>query len=456
MSQANAGKLQIHNEPFLINDFLNEMESMLKVKAEEKGVQLSFQVPDNYPNVIIGDKTRLFQILLNLLNNAIKFTPQGYINLSTQVLNQNDSAVRLRFTIKDTGIGIKKEKLSMLFKSFSRVHDKGKEVIEGAGLGLNIVKRLLQLLNGEINVESEFSKGTTFTVDVPFLLNGIETDSIPKEDITSSIPVEWKSKRFLMIEDNKANILYSKEIFEDWGLKLCIVNSLEEATEKLKEKYDCILSDVKLPDGNGLDFISELRNKKASLNQNTPSIILTASSNEDGVLQFDKEIIQGYLSKPFPPDQLLNELRNIIQIKNPELNYQPKETPTSLELEDDVTTYSSVDFINAISIRFKKRRGLMLEMVKIFLDQSPEMLRILESEPTNFEQLRFEAHKFKSTVNIVGLFELKNYASKTEQLMMEGNHSDETMMLIQDFIKQLKLDDKIVRVAYEEMKIASN
>jgi len=457
LSKANAGKVQLNNKAFPIRQFLSEMESMLKFKAEEKGLQLSFHVPDNLPEHLIGDRTRLYQILLNLLNNALKFTNQGYIKLSVEILNQDNNDVQLRFIIKDTGIGIKKEKLSQLFKSFSRVHDENKEVIEGAGLGLNIVKRLLALLNGTVKVESEFYQGTTFTVEIPFGICTNQCNNSNKNTIT--IPMEWKTKKFLMIEDNHANVLYSKEIFEDWGLNLCVAKDLAEAAVKLKNPYDCILCDVKLPDGNGLDFISDLRNDNQAINQNTPSIVLTASTNEDGVVQFDKKFIQSYLSKPFPPEELLRELKKIIPVKYPEQTYQPKTKNPIIDIsENQLLEDSTNDFKESLSKRFKSRTNLMIEMIKIFLDQSPVMLRVLSEAPgqNNYEELRFEAHKFKSTVNIIGLKELKNYASKVELAYSDGKPKECTKTLIHDFITQLKLDDQIVRTVLKEITVQSN
>ena len=458
LSKANAGKVKLNKKAFPIRQFLSEMESMLKFRAEEKGLQLSFHIPDNLPKQLIGDRTRLYQILLNILNNALKFTNQGYIKLAVDIVNQKERNVDLRFTITDTGIGIKEEKLSQLFKSFSRVHDENKEVIEGAGLGLNIVKRLLALLDGTVKVESEFYQGTTFTVDIPF---GICVSNCSGDGNANaiSLPLEWKTKQFLMIEDNHANVLYSKEIFEDWGLNLCVAKDLREAAEKLKNPYDCILCDVKLPDGNGLDFISDLRNDNQAINQNTPSIVLTASTNEDGVIQFDKKFIQSYLSKPFPPEELLRELKKIIPIIHPEQNYFPKVKKSIIDIsESQLLEDSTIDFKESLSKRFKSRTNLMIEMMKIFLDQSPVMLKVLEESPqvNDFDRLRFEAHKFKSTVNIIGLKELKNYASKVESAYSEGEPQECTKALIKDFIKQLKLDDQIVRNILNEMIANSN
>jgi len=460
LSKTNVGQVKVHKQLFSINEFLRDLENLLKIKAEEKDIQLSFQISKDLPATLMGDKTRLFQILLNLLNNAIKYTNQGYIKLSVEVVQLSDCEVDVRFVVKDTGIGIKTEKLSFLFNSFSRVHEEQESgEIEGLGLGLNIVKKLTELLKGKISVNSKFGVGSEFTVSLPFELSKAEL--LTENKIKIRIPTEWKSKRFLLVEDNAANILYSKEIFDDWGLQICVANNLEEAAEKLQSKYDCILCDVKLPDGNGLDFISQLRQNELVSNKNTPCIVLTASKNEDGVIQFEKEYIQGYLSKPFPPEKLLNELEKIIPIKHPEDSYFPKTNKADFHIEDDnIFVETTNEFKDSLSKRFKGRTNLMIEMVKIFLDQSPVMLDVLETSPSNkdYEKLRFEAHKFKSTVNIIGLTELRNYATKVESAFENGEikNPSETMILIQDFIQQLKMDEKMVKSVLEEMTVASN
>ena len=461
LSKTNVGQVKINNQPFSIIQFLKDLESLLKMRADEKEIQLSFQLSKDLPEILVGDKTRLFQILLNLLNNAIKYTNQGYIKLSVDVIKNVDGEVDLRFVIKDTGIGIKAEKLSLLFNSFSRVHEKQMSgEIEGLGLGLNIVKKLTKLLNGKISVDSKFGVGSEFTLSLPFGLAEKELTEERKNII--HIPTEWKDKKFLLIEDNEANILYSKEIFDDWGLQINVARDLKGASEKLITQYDCILSDVKLPDGNGLDFISDLRQNAQSLNKDTPCIVLTASRNEDGVIQFEKEYIQGYLSKPFSPEKLFSELERIIIIENPGNSYLPKLYQPVIDKEEKKVSLknSTIEFKNALAKRFKSRTNLMIEMVKIFLDQSPVMLDVLENAPAqnDYERLRFESHKFKSTVNIIGLTELRNYSSKVETAFENDvkDDSPETIALIQDFIKQLKIDEEIVKIVLEDMLVVNN
>lgn len=456
LSEINAGKTRITNNPFSIKKLLSDLETMLEFITKKKGLQLLFSLSDDFPDYLSGDRTRTYQILLNLLNNSIKFTHHGYIHLTGEVIYVDGQETRLQFEVEDTGIGMRKKKLRSIFESFTRIHEERSRVYEGAGLGLNIIKNLLYLLNGSVDVESEEGKGTIFKIQIPFQIPNDEMiEELIQSQAKTTIPSEWTQLNFLMIEDNSANILYAKDVFESWNLNLDIVTNLEEAKEAVKKKYDCILSDVILPDGNGLDFITKLRKCPTAINQKTPVIILTASSNEKGANQAKEVNIESYLSKPFPPDYLIKEFHKILntqtipnKLKNRE-SY-PKTTTQPMEIKSQNVGDS---FLEVLSKRFKGRISLMVEMGKIFLDQAPVMKSILENshQKGDYESIRFEAHKFKSTVNIIGLESLRDFASKTEELYYNGKPTECTKDLLHDFAAQIELDCQKVKSAIEEL-----
>ena len=451
LSQINAAKLTVLKEAFNILQFLAEMEGMLNIRAKKKGLQLSFLTPPNVPEYLIGDQTRLFQVILNLLNNSLKFTHQGYILMTTQVAMVAGDQIELQLEIKDTGIGMEREKLSTIFDSFTRVHDDNGVVYEGVGLGLNIVKNLLNLMNGTIKVESELNKGTHFTLKIPFEIPSPDLiKEINNRQKNTIIPPDWKQLQFLLIEDNTANILYAKDTFERWGLQMDIAISLEEANQKLAKSYDCILSDVKMPDGDGLEFITQLRKDEEAPNQNTPVIILTASTNENGADLAREVNIQSYLSKPFPPDQLAEELKKFLKIENVE----PVNKPLVIKPKKEEITKAekiSQDFLDTLSKRFKGRTNLMVEMANIFMDQARELLTILEKAPSqgDWEMIRFESHKFKSTVNIIGLDELRAFAAKAEDGCNNGKPADGIQPILDDFKIQIESDIRKVKLAID-------
>ena len=455
LSEINAGKIKITNKPFSIRKLLSDLETVLVVRTKKKGVMLLFNLSDDFPDYLCGDRTRIYQIFLNLLNNSIKFTHQGFIRLKCEVVYVHGTETRLQFEVEDSGIGMKQEKLKSIFDSFTRVHDERGTVYEGAGLGLNIIKNLLYLLSGSVEVESEENKGTVFKVQIPFQIPDDEViEKFIHHQENTTIPVEWTGLRFLMIEDNTANILYAKDIFESWNLKLDIFPTLEESERAMEYKYDCILSDVLLPDGNGLDFIVKLRKNPNAINNKTPVIILTASANEKGAKQAKEANIESYLSKPFPPDFLIKEFHRILEIQTTPNNLENKLHPKKTIRSIDVNSRSFENsFLDTLSKRFKGRTSLMAEMAKIFLDQAPIMKSILENshQKGDYESIRFEAHKFKSTVNIIGLESLRTFASKTEELYYHGKPVECTEGLLNDFANQIELDTQKVKLAVEEM-----
>lgn len=458
LSEINAGKIKITNNPFSIKKLLSNLETVLEYRTKEKGLQLLFMLSDDFPDFLIGDQTRIYQILLNLLNNSVKFTHHGYIRLTGGVVYVDGQETRLQFEVEDTGFGMKKQKLKSIFESFTRVHDEPGRVYEGAGLGLNITKNLLYLLKGSVEVESEEGKGTIFKIQIPFQIPDDETiENLIQSQDNTSIPYEWTQLKFLMIEDNTANILYAKDIFESWNLNLDIVPTLEDAKEAVKKKYDCIFSDIILPDGNGLEFISDLRKCPTAINQKTPVIILTASDNEKVVKQTKEINIESYLSKPFPPDYLIKELHRVFNTLTTPKKMENKES-SSMKITQPINVKNENienSFLVTLTKRLKGRTGLMVEMGKIFLDQAPVMKSILENSHQNgdYEAIRFEAHKFKSTVNIIGLESLRDFASKTEQLYYHGKPAECTKELLHDFATQIELDcQKVVSVVEELSK----
>ena len=197
LSKINAGKTLLLNEPFSFENLLTDLNGVLTFKAKGKGLNLVITNPPNMTKFLMGDRTRLYQILINLLNNAIKFTEKGYIALNVYVLRKNESTIDCQFEIKDTGIGIKTGQLNSVFDSFTQLLDSKKEnSLEGVGLGLNIVKKLVQLMNGKIKVKSKVGQGTTFSLNLSFDIpaaSAIKNLTLHKSAIV--IPTAWQDKK---------------------------------------------------------------------------------------------------------------------------------------------------------------------------------------------------------------------------------------------------------------------
>ncbi len=449
-SQINAGKIKIIEEPFPIYELFGNLEDILSLKARKKGLQLIFMSPPNLPKYLMGDSTRLYQVLLNLLNNAIKFTEKGYIALNCYVLHQTDQQITLQFEIRDTGIGIKPERLDAIFESFTRVHDNHGIVYEGAGLGLNIVKNLLNLMEGEIDVESELGKGTVFHIRLDLNIPDEKAVHTFKNRQTNiSIPPHWQYKNLLLIEDNKANVVFAKNLFLDWGIELDIAETAAEARQKLKsDKYDCILSDVKLPDGNGLELIKDLRNDDANPNQHTPVIVLTASSNEKEAAYSRQIKVQSYIGKPFKTPLLVEELRKLLD--EPQT---PAEPPAKTE-QPPTKSRNTGGYFTSLKKNFKGKKHLMAEIIDIFLKQIPGVLQNMEAAllKKDIEKFHFQAHLIKSTINNIGMPHLHPLILKLDEYSSKKIHLAKLPALFEDFKKQALEDIQILSSEKEKMK----
>ncbi len=264
--------------------------------------------------------------------------------------------------------------------------------------------------------------------------------NIQKED---AFPDHWKTFKFLMIEDNRADIILFKCIFKLWGLHLDVVTSLSEAKEKLKEKYDCILSDVVLPDGNGLGHIYELRIDEKAVNKNTPVIILTANASKSGAKMAQEANVQYYFSKPFSLKLLRDGLQQI---------FNTKEFSKKSSIKVVLDSRNTWTWYEVLSFHLNGRDHFIKEFMGIFLIQAKN-INALFSHPIkveNVDALQYEMYKFKSTVHTIGLRDTYNYLTKISQEVKIGVNTENLNKLISDFRSQLKQDIENVESKVEE------
>ncbi len=451
LSSINAGKITLSRRPFDTRKLFNELEAILNFKARNKGLGLSIIIAPNTPNYLCGDHIRLNQILVNLINNAIKFTDTGFVMLMVQVVNIGKDNTMLKFEVKDTGIGIAPDQLQSIFDSFTQLHTRADTMYEGAGLGLNIVKKLLNLMDGQIEVVSKPNEGTTFTLKIPFVIPSEEAINEFENRIQHNlkvVPKHWKSKQFLLIEDNLANILYAKDIFSNWGITVDIAETAAATRMMIAEKrYDCLLSDVKLPDGNGIEIIQELKNDPTALNYNTPIIILTASAYENERLKAKALGVSSYISKPFPPDVLIIELQKVF---GEELNtaIQISKAP-SLETAIDQKN----DYLNHLNRTFNGKTHLITQIIDVFLEQIPGAIDKIEEgiRDQNFDIINFEAHKMKSTLKMVGMKELINPIEEIEVLSQKEENFEKIQSLFNCFKDHCRIEVKKIRALKGEL-----
>lgn len=358
-STIEAGRMSIAMETYRLDEILSDMIHLLSYRAEKKGLEIRLDVDKDLPRSLCGDLLRMKQIMSNLLTNAIKYTDQGYVKLTAGggIVDKNKTVIKgdtapsevqtpkeewgdteilmLEISVEDTGIGIKPEDMDKLFDSFTRLDQEKNHTVEGTGLGLNITKKLVDMMDGEINVESSYGTGTTFTVRIPQQI----VDNHPIGNFNKAYLRRMKqSKRYretytapdvhiLTVDDNEMNQQVIKGLLKDTRIQIDAAMSGQEAIKLCRErKYDLIFMDHVMPDMDGIETMHRLR-EQADID--TPVIMLTANATTAQ----DDYLAQGFddcLRKPFLPDQLEKILRAYIPKEkfHSESKVMPKQTDT--------------------------------------------------------------------------------------------------------------------------------
>lgn len=317
MSKIQSGKMDILPAPYEVGDMLSDIVNMTWVRAREKGLEFHIDVEQTVPAKLIGDEMRIKQILINVLNNAVKYTQEGSVSLSVQSKGMQDGRAQIIYTVRDTGIGIKTENIPHLFNAFKRVNEEGTRYIEGTGLGLSIVKQLLDLMGGDIAVNSVYTKGSTFVITLPQktdgskMLGDFNPDSAHRRGVRERYQQSFEAPkaRVLIVDDNEANLMVSEKLLEDTKVQTDTAMSGKQCLEMtLKSRYNVILMDHLMPEMDGIECLHAIRAQTGGLNQSTPVVVLTANSGEEYRTLYQQEGFDGYLLKPISGKQLEAEV----------------------------------------------------------------------------------------------------------------------------------------------------
>lgn len=306
LSKIEANKIKLEHVVFNLHDVTTILKQTFSVRASEKGIALHMNMGKGVPKHIIGDPVKLKQILTNLIGNAIKFTKKGAVTLSISLLKKEQSKVFLHFKVTDTGIGIPKEKLEAIFQEFSQASYDVSVEFGGTGLGLTISKKLLELHESTLQVESTLHKGSSFSFDLWYEKSKRRVrDS--KFVSAQDIPADFSSLKVLIVDDNPANIFIAAQYLDQWNITYETAESGQKALELIKQTtFDLLLLDLQMPVMNGYDTAKEIRTLAL---EKRPYIIAFSASTFGEVSDRIKEAdIDDHLSKPFEPSQLYEVL----------------------------------------------------------------------------------------------------------------------------------------------------
>lgn len=310
-SKIEAGRMELAPADYELNILLRECKNMLTTKIVTKGLAFNIKNNPDIPNCLYGDEVRIRQILVNLMNNAVKYTDCGSITLDVDYEQLDDDRVLLKFSVTDTGIGIREEDLPALFESFKRIDLEHNRKLEGSGLGLNIAKSFIELMGGTIDVSSVYGQGSTFTVHIPQLVKGDNKIGVFNMDNADSKKKKYVASfhapnaKLLIVDDVPINIKVIKGLIRQTQVNIDAAESGPECLEKMATtKYDLVLLDHMMPNMDGVEVMKRLTEDKTHANQDTPIIMLTANAILGAKEEYLELGFAGYLSKPVHPDEL--------------------------------------------------------------------------------------------------------------------------------------------------------
>lgn len=313
-----AGKVELEQKDFSFDYLVKSLQKNFNPIAIDKGIKLVIKKGIEVPSALVGDKTRLSQILSNLLSNAIKFTENGTVELNITQVNESKDGSELYFEVIDSGIGIEKENLEKIFNLFQQAESSTTRKFGGSGLGLAICKKLLNIQGSDLDVKSVIGKGSTFSFSLKFGASDkfeTNTDTV-LTDIQSSYE-GLEGINVLIAEDFYFNVMVLKQFFEKWQIQYDVADNGQEALNLYKEgKYDLILMDLQMPVMDGYEATSVIKELEKSMSKKTPVIALTASAQVEVQNKVMDEGFDAFLSKPFNPINLFNTMKNIISENN--------------------------------------------------------------------------------------------------------------------------------------------
>lgn len=311
LSKIEMGEIKIHSNSFDFLEMIHHIEKIIAPKAKAKQLNFKVVIDQNLPKFVFGDKTRITQVIINLLDNAVKFTKKGTVSLSISVKELIDDVAKIHLKIADTGTGIKVNEKEEVFQSFKKLHDSNK--IDGSGLGLSIVHNLLELMNGTIDYETELNVGTTFEIELPLLINKLlfnEKQLFQYIEISDKLNV-------LIVEDDEINqLLLMKVLLNHGGFNINLANNGFQALEMVeKNSYDLIFMDKEMPQMDGIKVTSTIRSNPNNDINSIPIIGVSGHNKkiEKGI--YNALGFNGYILKPFKKEELYKEIYTVLKLK---------------------------------------------------------------------------------------------------------------------------------------------
>jgi signal transduction histidine kinase/HPt (histidine-containing phosphotransfer) domain-containing protein len=489
LSKIEAGKIEFNFQPFQLTKVFDSIQDMMEINAKEKDLELTIDIDPRLPDLVIGDTVRLTQILLNLVGNAIKFTHEGHIEVSAYESSRSEDSLNIAFSVRDTGIGIPRDKLKIIFESFQQLEGNANRQYGGTGLGLTIVRQLVRLQHGHIDVDSEPGQGSTFSFELRFGLPLAEATPVEEPPVSAQrLPQAPNLRKLdlslveglcvLLVEDNPLNQMVTQKLLNDWGITTDIANNGREGVQQIQQKsYDLVLMDIQMPEMDGYEATRFIRQQLPPPICHIPIVALTANAFSGSDDECMKVGMNDYLSKPIEIGNLFDKIVTHINRSGPSaaprspIPPQPQPTgsypamakgshgtsPAPVFPESDPSTstelmpqtYTDLSYLTELS---GGEPDLVKAAVEKFVDSTPEMLDRLNEHlaSQNYKELARAAHKLKSSVAFMGIESIREAIVRVEVVSKSDGPKSELPGLVQ----QIR---SVVQASYRELqdKVAS-
>ncbi len=420
MAKIESGEVLLENKHFSINSLADNIHSILSSQSKEKGLDFKLKVADNIKEALVGDDVRIRQVLINLLDNAIKFTEKGFVSLSVSVIETSDTRQLLQFDITDSGIGMSESFIADIFQLFSQEDATASRKFGGTGLGFTIANDLLKLMGSELQLESSKGEGThiSFKLSLPV---GDKSALTGKSETVK--PMALEGFHVLLVEDNDMNRFIAQHSLTYLGCSVMEAENGKEAVEIAgNNEFDLILMDIQMPEMSGLEATQYIRHE---LKKDTPIIALTANAFKHDIEKYMEEGMNDYIIKPYDEQDLFRKLNHFYKMN--QKNSTGNEHPLSA---DD---YGGLYDLGVIREMSRGNEAFVQKMLHIFVTVVEENVNTLKMalQDKDIGTINKTAHKLKPSIDQMGIISLKEKIRILEKFPTEKSSENELDNLVE-------------------------
>ena len=457
ISKIESGKMELLCEGYELASLINDCYTIVASNCKKKNLDLYMEIDENLPSILYGDDVRIRQVVNNFLSNAVKYTKRGHVILKISYSRIDEENINLRIDVKDSGIGIQKKDMENLFQNFTRLEEHKNRNIEGTGLGLSLTKRLVDMMHGEVLVESRYGEGSTFTAIIPQKViceDGIGDMKQIFENYELSVgammPVpQFAGVHILVVDDMEMNRIVAKEMLLQTGAIVDVAGSGEEGLTLMKEQhYDLIFMDQMMPDMDGIATFEEMKRMNHQ-NKTTPVIAMTANAVKGAKEMYLQHGFADYISKPIFEEKMWKILKRFLADKQTEA--VEKKNPDSGAEENKKSLQERFPYLDTkqgMSVCMGDE-AFYFKILKVYLKD--EMVDTLQQdyEEKDWVQYQIHVHGLKNVSANIGAMELSEqfkgleYAIKNHDIPDTDyirSHHDKVMEAYQELLRRLERD----------------